>query len=386
LALALLVLAIRQDHGGLRRFMQKASAFSATPAGSLVIAIACAYVFFLLRNEFVNEDGRHFLARFLEDIPTKGAHVTHDEMWELYIHSKVWSWANTHFGWSVIQTYQRLSVVAGGIFVFILLRLCLILDPTRPFALFLCVTAAGYMQLFFGDVENYTLTAVLVTAYIFAAIAHLQGRIPVTWPSAVLGLAITFHLLAGFLIPSLVYLWWSEGRRHGWRALGPAVALFAGIIFVTLVFFHYNHLPISALFYQSHAFGHGGHILLMLARPSLPYYWQQLNLIILLFPPFLLMLPLLIYRRIPWNPTNVFLGLATASLLVFQLSWNAQLGVYNDWNLFAMPAIPLSILVWSNFFTNVMIARKAEVAVLVVGLAGMHSFAWILSNRLYGFL
>lgn len=371
---------------GLRRALAKANALVGTRLGPVLIALAFACLFYLLRNEFVNQDGRAFLDRFLRDVPTKGAHVTHDEMWELYIHSKAWYWASTRLGWTLIQTYQRISIAAGALFVFVLLRLCCIVSPKNPFALILAIIAGGFMQLFFGDVENYTLTAVLVITYLYLGMIHLRGGVHLTAPSAALALAITFHLLAGFLIPSLLYLYWRAMRTHGWHTALLPGGVFAAIIGATLAFFHLNNLPISALFYDSHAMGHGGHILLMLARPSATYYWQQLNLLALLFPSFLLIFPLLAYGRMPANPTNLFLGIATLFLLLLQFSWNATLGVYYDWNLFAIPSIPFSLLVWSNFVANVRIPLKANVGLVIAGLAALHTFAWILSNRLYGFL
>lgn len=371
---------------GLQLVWRSATSFAATRLGSFVIALACGLLFCLLRNEFVNQDGRAFLHRFLEDVPTKGAHVTHDEMWELYIHSRAWYWATIHLGWTLIQTYQRISVAAGVVFVFLLLRLCRLIWPQQSLVLFLAVTAGGYVQLFFGDVENYTLTAVVVVAYLYLGLACLREGVPLIAPSVALALAITFHLLAGFFIPSLAYLWWRVLRKDGLTAiLVPGVA-FVAILAATLAFFHMHNLPIFALFTDSHALGHGGHILLMLARPSLPYYWQQFNLLALLLPSSCLILPLLAFRRIPATPTNAFLGLASLFLLLFQFSWYAALGVYNDWNLYAISAIPTSILVWTNYLAHVPIPRKDQVAVFVAGLAALHTFSWILSNRLYGFL
>ena len=37
-------------------------------------------------------------------------------------------------------------------------------------------------------------------------------------------------------------------------------------------------------------------------------------------------------------------------MTVLVIGWKAQLGVYNDWNLFAMAAVPISLLVWRNVF------------------------------------
>ena len=38
-------------------------------------------------------------------------------------------------------------------------------------------------------------------------------------------------------------------------------------------------------------------------------------------------------------------------MTVLVIGWKAQLGVYNDWNLFAMAAVPISLLVWRNVFS-----------------------------------
>ena len=384
--LAVLLVAFHRNKAAWLESAREIGRFMTSPLGSLAWALVSVWLFSLLRNEFVNQDGRAFAARFLADVPTKGAHVTHDEMWELYIHSKFWLWTSVRYGWSVIQSYQFLSVVAGGVFVFLLIRTCALVLPDNPLVLYLAVASGGFMQLFFGDVENYTLTAVLILLYFMAALLFLRGSLPLAVPSAVLATAITFHLLAGFLLPSLAFLFWIRIRQRGWRSVGLALTAFAGIIVATLLFFAFHNLPISDLFYKSHAFGHGGHILLMLARPSWLYYWQHLNLLALLFPAFILIFPLLAFKRIPWDPLNIFLGIATLFMLVFQLSWKAQLGVYYDWNLFAAGAIPFSFLVWRNVLTNVSFPLKAEAAAALIALAGAHSLAWIISNRLAGFL
>jgi hypothetical protein len=384
--LAVLLVAFHRNKAAWLESAREIGRFMTSPLGSLAWALVSMGLFFLLRNEFVNQDGRAFAARFLADVPTKGAHITHDEMWELYIHSKFWLWTTMRYGWSVIQSYQFLSAIAGGVFVFLLIRTCALVLPGNPLVLFLGIASGGFMQLFFGDVENYTMTAALILLYLLLALLHLKGRLPLVAPSAALAVAITFHLLAGFLLPSLAYLVWGQVRRDGWRSVGLGLSVFAGIIIATLVFFAFHNLPITDFFTKSHAFGHGGHILLMLARPSPLYYWQHLNLMALLFPGFILLFPLLAFKRIPWDPTNIFLAIATLFLLALQLTWKAQLGVYYDWNLFAAGAIPFSLLVWRNVLANVSFPLKAETVAVVIALAGAHTLAWIISNRFSGFL
>lgn len=384
--LGFLLILLHRHQVPLAATARHAGRFITTPFGSVVVALTAMVLFFTLRNEFVNQDGRAFLARFLEDVPAKGAHVTHDEMWELYIHSRFWWWTSSEYGWSLIEGYQFLSALSGVAFVLVLIRTCALLLPGNPVSLLLCVSAGGFMQLFFGDVENYTFAATLILTYLFAALLHLKGAVHIAIPTAVLATAITFHLLAGFLLPSLAYLYLLEAKRRAYKSMAVGLLAFATPIGATLAFFHYNGLPIGDLFTKSHALGHGGHILLMLARPSAIYYWQQLNLLALLFPGFLFVIPLLLFRRIPWKAANIFLAIATLFMLVLQLTWNAQLGVYDDWNLYAAGAIPFSLLVWTNLLGTSQFPGRAEIVAAGAALAGMHSFAWILANRLYGFL
>ena len=88
---------------------------------TVVFGIVCIMVFLLLRNNFINYDGQAFTEKFHRDVAISGAHVTHDEMWELYVHSRFWYYTNRFFDWSVTFSYQVLSSIAGGVFIFFLL-------------------------------------------------------------------------------------------------------------------------------------------------------------------------------------------------------------------------------------------------------------------------
>src|SRR6187397_1780876 len=80
-----------------------------------MLVLASGVVFYALRNWFINPDGEAFPMKFMVDVPLRGFHPTHDEMWELYIHSKFWAFTNTTLGWSVAQSYQVLSCAAGAV-------------------------------------------------------------------------------------------------------------------------------------------------------------------------------------------------------------------------------------------------------------------------------
>lgn len=361
--------------------------FSLTSNGSFPLSIRIGLsifalgIFFILRNNFINPDGVEFAQKFMNDIPVRGSHVTHDEMWELYLHSRFWFYTNHYFNWSVEFSYQVLSCLAGGIFIFLLLTYCPKIFQDWPFCAFLMCIAGGYMQLFFGDIENYTLTTTWIMGYFLVSALFLDKKVSIIYPSVLLSIAITFHLLAGFLIPSLLFLYGVSWRRGEMRLLLYAIVSFCLIIGFTLLFFHLNGLPLSDLWYHSHAFGHGGDIVFMLATPSLRYYLSIANLAFLLVPAWVFIFPLVIYKRISMDSTNVHLLIAAAGMAVFVLVWKAGLGVVNDWNLFAPAALPVSFLVWRNVLQIKTLQIKYSPVRFLGWVFLLHSFTWIVRNH-----
>ena len=157
--------------------------------------------------------------------------------------------------------------------------------------------------------------------------------------------------------------------------------LFASTGIGTLWYFDRHGLPITALLYDSHALGHGGHFDQVLVRPTREYYGKILNLMFLLVPGWVLLLPLVAYRRIRLDPVNVHLLLACACGGLLVVTWWARLGVYNDWNLFANVAIPVSLLVWRNVLDAETLMARPWPIVALNALFLVHSYSWIVTNH-----
>jgi hypothetical protein len=352
------------------------------PRSRMLLAVAFgAYSFcwFLgLRSHFVNPDGAAFTAKFPATPPLPP--TSHDEMLEIYLHSRFWSYTSRAFGWSVEYSYQFLSSAAGGVFVVLLLLFGWVaLGERRWIVLVLGVGSAGFMQLFFGDVENYTLVTTLILLYFLTGHLFLEGRVGVLVPGAVVAVAITFHLLAAFLLPSLAYLGVvALRRRQLWSVAAAAVTLVV-VPLAVVVYFHHNGLPFETV-RTSNAFGQAGNIQ-RFATPDLVYHGQVASLVFLLFPPVLCFLPLVVYRRVALSSFNVFMLLAASVFVGYVFTWRAQLGVYNDWNLYAPAALPLAILFWYNFARADRLANKAGIAVALILTSAAHSFAWIIGNH-----
>lgn len=342
---------------------------------------AYSFTWFLgLRNQFINPDGMAFSAKFHADVPVRGATVSHDEMLELYLHSRFWHYTSRAFGWTVEYSYQFLSSLAGAIFVVLLLTFGWVaLHEKRWIVLVLGIGSAGFMQLFFGDVENYTLVTALILLYLLTGYLHLEGQLSLLAPSTVLAVAITFHLLAAFLLPSLAYLYLVALRRRQLASAVVAAVILVAIPAAVVVYFHYHGLPFEVI-RTSNAFGQAGK-LQRFATPSLEYHGQIVSLLFLLFPPVLCFVPLLAYKRVTLTPFNIFMALAVIVFMGYVFTWRADLGVYNDWNLYAPAALPLAVFFWFNFARAERLVNKAGIAAALILTSGMHSYAWIIRNH-----
>ena len=353
----------------------------------LVAPLAAAIslpVFFTLRTHVLNPDGNGFTPKFEIDVPRVGAHVTHDEMLELFVHSRFWFYTHRSWGWTVVYSYQVLSCVAGAFFVYLVFRLARRLAPGLPLLLVAGVLGGGCMQLFFGDVENYTITAGLVVLYLLASWRYIAGEVALWVPAVALSLAMCFHLEAGWLAPTLAYLSLLSYRRTGGlREVRWSAAFSSGLLLATAVYFQFHGLPLLK-FFSSHA----GHALQphrgMFAVSEPAAYWlDQLNLLLLLCPTLLMFVPLVVWRRIETDERGRFVMLAAVCTLIFQVAWKSQIGVYNDWNLYAINGLMLSILIWRSAASAARTPAMRIAAFLVVAIGWLHTYAWITSNHFH---
>lgn len=353
------------------------------PVRAGVVSLAVS-LFFLVPNQALNADGAALLEKIPRDVSRFGAHVTHDEMLELYVHSKMYLILHERVGWSVADCYRFTSAISGGAVVLVLLVLSeRMIGPSRRM-LFLCLSlSGGYLQLFFGDVENYSMTAAAIAIYLLVAHEHLAGRVRIWVPSVALSLAIGLHLLAGWLLPSWLYLFWAGRTRTSVmeRVIGAAALVLPMV--GLLAFLHLQGLPIQRLLDSSHVSGMGGNYGRYVAPFDLEYMGGVANVLILLVPA-ILVVPVL--RFAPAGVRTVeagFLGVAAIAMLAFMLVWRAQLGALQDWNLFAPGAIPISVWIASACVRWPAPSRGAQRALWALCLTGMaHTAGWIVGNHL----
>ncbi len=351
---------------------------------AIAVGVMAGGIMFAWRSEFLNPDALMFAPKFESAVPVSGAFITHDEMFEFLVHSRVWDYTHRWWGWSVEYSYQVTSATAGIAFVVLAFRLAARIAPAAPGLFLLGLFSGAYMQLFFGDVENYTLTAVVVTAYLLAAARFLRGDAALWEPAVTLGAAMSFHLLAGWLLPSLAYLGYISWRRT--RDYGPLVrsaCLAGGVVVAAVAVVHFYGAPIWSM-----GASHAGRALrlqgMFVTDWSATYYVEHANLVMLLTPAIVVLPALAGWRRLLLDETSTFLAVAAGTLFVFQLVWKAQVGVYNDWNLFAIGALVLGVLLWRSVALSATSTPHRILAASLAALAALHSYAWIAANHVHG--
>jgi hypothetical protein len=368
--------AARLSLPGLRESLKRSG-----PLLRVLLPLGAATAFFLLRSHSPNPDGVAITEKMPQAVAQHGSFVTHDEMLEFLVHSQVFAAAHRLWGWSVELCYQVPAAVAGATFVLLLLVVARPLAEQHQSEFVALALCGGYVQLFFGDVENYSLVTVPILTYLVLSWWYLEGRVELWIPALALSLAICFHLVAGWLLPSLVFLVVHAQRLS--RPMHVRMFLTALILPIALVllYLHFHGLPIQRLFDSSHVSGMGGHYDRYLPPLRARYIGGMVNTVALLFPPIFLLPVLAFLGNLGSDPYSRFLQIASGTTLLMTFLWRAQLGVYEDWNLYAPGMIPVALLIAHRLTAAPGAMHQGGVrrALLVTGYS--HSLLWVLSNH-----
>lgn len=342
---------------------------------AVLAAALSAVVFWLLRNGFINDDGLFNMVSLQAGMRI----LHHDEMLSSLMVTKIWQSGTA--GLRPEDSISLFSAVWGGVYVLIIVLLGGRTVGRRwPLFLLGCLSA-GYVQLFAGDVEFYGMVASLIALYLLLCLEHIRGNITLVLPSMALALAMCSHLLAGWLLPSLLFLF-LRALKKGKKAESAvsAVAFLLTIAFIFIIV-SAQGLPVHTIT-QSHAMGTADRSTLdMLAVPSLHYHAGVLNVLFLVFP-FWLAFPLIMGKGwLKERPFNLVLAVCTGMLILLALVWNLGLGPYHDWNLIAAVGVPASVLLWSNALRGRLGSSMKASLILLMLVAAIHSWTWIAANH-----
>jgi len=366
-------------------------------AGAGTLAFA---VFWLLRcRNFALGDSSVILQVVTWDTHLQGAHVTYDEPLELLLHCLLYRFLHWLADVSVEGVYAAVSCLCGVAAMLLVGRLW----RQRELAFDRWLVATGLVlstaavQLFFGYVENYTIVLTGMVAYVVLAERSLHGRLHAAWPALVLSLSMCFHLLAGWLLPSLVYLWLVRSRERtvgrSLAELGPiglavAVPLAATVGACSLASFgpeqikhtHLWHLKFIFLLDESYAQNY---------YPMLSWRHLEavLNQLLLVGLPGILALAAvaLLPKQLRQGKTNGrftgFLLVCAVFLQLFAATWHSDIGAARDWDLFAVIGLGYALL-GAHLMTGRMDASAVRhVGLVIVVIAATLAGSWIAVNH-----
>lgn len=230
---------------------------------------------------------------------------------------------------------------------------------SRALALALLATL-GISQLYFGYIESYPPTAVLLLAYLWLGLRRAQGADQPLWLAVLMPLLLASHLAMAFLLPSYLYLVYRERRPLVHRALLALLPL--GAVLGLLLVLRYRPAQWLGSLEIAAQSARPGHAPAALARPygviSGGHAWDLLNAVLLVLPvPALLLLAraagsAFSYRRRPGNPASTTAGpdapgrfLAVAALAGALVAAGLVLPVppAQDWDLTSLLLVPLAV-------------------------------------------
>ena len=293
--------------------------------------------------------------------------------------------------WGTVEnTYRTYSYLSGILYVILTFPVAAVLGNNtleRSTVLAFLLTA-GYIQLFFGYVENYALFMPGLLLYLYLGLRACEDRVPLYLLALLLGLLLALH--RGFFVfgPSLLFLAYRCFRSRQYRipTWKNAVATAAALCCVpagALLFF-----AVSGVGVHDYIFRAGG-------SPFLPFYDEPgiraqyrifsyahiidwLNQYLLAAPAACVALFLLRKKDLSHHG---FLAICTFVPLFFSFAGNPELGAFRDWDAWSLPALPFSLwvaaLILNRIRDGVNLSRGAF---LICGAAALHSCLWVSLN------
>lgn len=289
-------------------------------------------------------------------------------------------------GWSIETSIGLLSCLWGGIFIYLLVHLVRYLqdNPVYQSSALLFFLFSGFMQIYFGDIENYALPYLIVTLYIYSSFKYLsENDYGVFVPTAIWFLSLFSHVLTFTFTPSLLYIWLLKNKRQSIKLLAFILIILA---FISVV--GSTSIPIAGMFHISNMLSFSTVMKKMYILNHFPLSAITHRLIACLNETIFVSLPSLIiigyfllfhFNKIDF--TDQILQISFINVLS-SISCLLILGPFSfDWNLFAFIAIANAILAMTLFFKVPLERKHYYHFVIYLIISFFHTAILILSSH-----
>lgn len=270
---------------------------------------------------------------------------------EQLIHVSAYHWLEGKVIDPAGTAYKIISIAAGVFFCLTLWLSTLWLIKDRAFRIlfFLAMASGGYMLLFFGYVENYSVLCLAITMTALTGILAIRGKLSPLWVLVCTVITCFLHVIGSFLWPGTLYVLIRRtelgarirklGPRHRY-ALGLATFLGGTLVFLWLystnLFFRLAFLPLWPRLTTVEGYT------LFSANHLIDYF----SLLVCLCPGIgVLSVHLFsVRRRIQWKrPEMLYLAILSLTACFFAFVLDPKLGMARDWDLFSFPGIAIML-------------------------------------------
>ncbi len=291
--------------------------------------------------------------------------------------------------------FQLVSVVSGVLAVGVMLFLSGTLlrdraDRVEHALVFILLLVGGGVQLFFGYVENYTVTYLVLFFFFWLSLAYLSGKVALWLPSMFFGLLFASHFGMVYLMPALLLLYFHAWKKKKVNDVVIAVGVMLVATYAVLLWCGYSPQTVEGIFMKEG----GGHRVPLFEKSTgwhaytlfSPWHFVDIKNLYILLSPFPVVFAFLLIPkyRASLNMRNIpFLFLLSTALfsLAFTFGFNFDIGMSRDWDLLApynLGLILAGVFTILHYVEEEALRRKILLVACWVTMLG--TLPWILVN------
>ena len=255
---------------------------------------------------------------------------------------------------SALLNFQVISILSGIILIIAVSLLARkLFDRRVDSAIFtLGIVSSGYMLLYFGYVEYYSLFVLSVAIYTIAGLLIINGKLNKWIIISLFLLTVFLHIFGIILLPSTLFVLFSGTtlerllERISNKTKWLLVFLSGIALVIVFLYFYSNSYRFRFAFVPVFAdrFTSEGYTLF-----SLKHIADFLNLLIVLLPGLLVfwaLTPHLALRNSFRQKPYQYLSILILSIFGALFLINPRLGMPRDWDLFSFSGVPLAVFVY----------------------------------------